>query len=184
MFYQFSFDVVGSIEIVKFFTMTLYCFKILLMFSLDEKYVNNMLAQVITTMLYYLIFIIIKKIVYSYINTILRKLHNLCILKIKFSFYSEPKKKKIPIQLLIYSYFELCLNHYYVYQIFFYLINIIIYIDIYQLLNYLFYSIMFNHQMKMEKNKSNGTENQSQESNGLTDLKNENEVTYCLELFY
>lgn len=38
--------------------------------------------------------------------------------------------------------------------------------------------------MKMEKNKSNGTENQSQDSNGLADLKNENEVTYCLELFY
>jgi len=36
--------------------------------------------------------------------------------------------------------------------------------------------------MKMEKKNSNGTENKTQESNGLADLKNENEVSYYLEL--
>jgi len=34
----------------------------------------------------------------------------------------------------------------------------------------------------MEKKNLNGTENQTQESNGLADLKNENEVSYYLEL--
>lgn len=33
--------------------------------------------------------------------------------------------------------------------------------------------------MKMEKKKSNGKENKIKESNGLADLKNENEVTLC-----
>lgn len=36
--------------------------------------------------------------------------------------------------------------------------------------------------MKMEKKNSNGTEDKTQESNGLADLKNENEVSYYLEL--
>lgn len=36
--------------------------------------------------------------------------------------------------------------------------------------------------MKIEK-KKNGTENQTQESNGLADLKIENEVSFYLELY-